>query len=50
VKQSQEAFAEHTRAKVEKSFHRRAKELGYAVTKLDPPPPAPKPGSEVAVT
>ncbi len=31
VKQSQEAYAEHTRAKVEKQFHRRAKELGYEV-------------------
>ena len=46
VKQSQEAYAEHTRAKVEKQFHRRAKELGYEVRKIEPPP-APTSGTAV---
>ena len=36
VKQSQEVYAEQTRQKVEKQFHRRAKELGYEVKKLEP--------------
>ncbi len=39
VKQTQEVYAEQTRQKMEKQFHRRAKELGYEVTKLEPVPP-----------
>jgi hypothetical protein len=43
VKRSQEASAEHTRAKVEKQFRRRAKELGYEVKKVEPAAPTPTP-------
>ena len=37
----QEACAEEVRQRVEKSFQRRAKELGYEVTKIDTPIEAP---------
>ena len=50
VKQSQEAYAEHTRAKVEKQFHRRAKELGYEVKKVEPPAATPEAGAPALVT
>lgn len=36
VRQTEEAYAEQTRQKVEKQFHRRAKELGYEVRKIEP--------------
>lgn len=39
VKQSEAVYAEQTRAKVEKPFHRRAKELGYEVRKVEPAAP-----------
>jgi hypothetical protein len=37
VKQTQEVYAVQARAKQEKQLHRRAKELGYEVRKVDPP-------------
>jgi transposase len=40
VKQTEAAFAEQIRGRVERSFHRRAKELGYEVRKVEPPAPA----------
>jgi transposase len=43
VKQTEEAYAEQVRGRVEKSFHRRAKELGYEVRKVEPPAPAEAP-------
>jgi transposase len=39
VKQTEAAFAEQIRGRVERSFHRRAKELGYEVRKVEPPAP-----------
>ena len=36
VKQTEQAYAEHTRQKVERQLHRRAKELGYEVRKVEP--------------
>lgn len=36
VKQSEAVYAEQTRQKVERQFHRRAKELGYEVKKVEP--------------
>ena len=40
VKQTAEAYAAQTRRKVEKQFHRRAKELGFEVKKVEPVMPA----------
>ena len=40
VKQAEGAYAEQVRARLEKSLHRRAKELGFAVTKIGPSAPA----------
>src|SRR5206468_7810868 len=37
VKQTEEAYAEQVRGRVERAFHRRAKELGYEVRKVEPP-------------
>ena len=37
VKQTEAAYAEQVRARVEKSFHRRARELGYEVRKVEMP-------------
>jgi transposase len=39
MKKSEEEYAEQQRAKQEKNLHRRAKELGYGLTKLPPPEP-----------
>ena len=36
VRQTEQAHAEQTRQRMEKQFHRRAKELGYEVTKVEP--------------
>lgn len=38
VKQTEEVYAEQTRQKMEKQFHRRAKELGYEVRKFESVP------------
>jgi transposase len=38
VRQEEAAYAEQVRARLEKQWHRRAKELGFAVVRLDPPP------------
>jgi len=35
VKQTEQAYAEQTRQKMEKQFHRRAKELGFEVKKIE---------------
>ena len=40
VKQTEEAYAEQVRERLEKQLHRRAKELGYEVKKIEPPEPA----------
>jgi len=37
MKKEESAYAEEMRGRQEKSFHRRAKELGYEVKKIDPP-------------
>ena len=42
VKQTEHVYAEQTRQKLEKQFHRRAKELGFEVRKIEPvTPPSP---------
>jgi transposase len=41
VKQTEAAYAEQVRERVEKQFRRRAKELGYEIKKVEPPAPAP---------
>ncbi len=35
VKQTKQVYAEQTRQKMEKQFHRRAKELGYEVKNIE---------------
>ena len=40
AKQTQDVYAEQTRQRMEKQFHRRAKELGFEVRKLEPVAPA----------
>ena len=40
VKKTEEEYAEQVRGRVERAFHRRAKELGYEVRKVEPPDPA----------
>jgi transposase len=37
VKKSEDEFAAQVRGRVERAFHRRAKELGYEVRKVEPP-------------
>ncbi len=37
MKRDEEAYAEQVREKLEKQFRRRAKELGYEVTKIEVP-------------
>ena len=39
VKQTEQVYAEQTRQKMEKQLHRRAKELGYEVRKVEPVTP-----------
>ena len=39
MKREEAAYAEQVRARVERSFHRQAKELGYEVKKVEPPAP-----------
>jgi hypothetical protein len=41
VKQTEAAYAEQVRERLEKSLHRRAKELGFEVTKIEPITPTP---------
>jgi transposase len=36
MKQSEDAYAEQVRERLEKQLHRRAKELGYTLTRIDP--------------
>jgi transposase len=38
VRQTEEAYAEQVRERLEKQLHRRAAELGYEVKKIEPPP------------
>jgi transposase len=38
VKKSEDEYAAQVRGRVERAFHRRAKELGYEVRKVEPPP------------
>jgi hypothetical protein len=38
AKQEEEAYAEQVRARLEKQLHRRARELGYELKKIEPPP------------
>ncbi len=40
VERTEDAYAEQVPARVEKQFHRRARELGYEVWKVEPPAPA----------
>lgn len=40
VRRTEEAYAGQVRGRVERAFHRRAKELGYEVKKIEPPDPA----------
>ena len=37
MKKEEAAYAEEVRGRTEKSFHRRARELGYEVRKIEPP-------------
>jgi transposase len=43
VKQTEEAYAEQVRERVERSLHRRALELGYELKKIEPAVPVPVP-------
>jgi transposase len=43
VKKTEEAYQEQVRERLEKHLHRRAKELGYELKKIEPPP---KPATE----
>jgi transposase len=43
VKQTEEAYAEQVRQRLEKQLARRAKELGYVLTKLESAAPGPVP-------
>lgn len=38
MRQEEAAYAEQVRERLERQLHRRAKELGFAVVRLDPPP------------
>jgi transposase len=40
VRQTEEAYAEQVRERLEKHLHRRAAELGYELKKIEPPPTA----------
>ena len=40
VKTSEDEYAARAWHRVERAFHRRAKELGYGVRKVEPPAPA----------
>lgn len=40
VKKTEDEFAAQVRGRVERAFHRRAKELGYEVRKVESPAPA----------
>jgi transposase len=40
VKRTEDEYAARVRGRVERAFHRRAKELGYEVRKVEPPAPA----------
>ncbi len=40
ARRKESAYAQEVRGRLEKSFHRRAKELGYDVKKVEPPPEA----------
>ncbi|MGL4555188.1 MAG: hypothetical protein ACRC33_28815 [Gemmataceae bacterium] len=44
VKRTEQAYAEEVRQRPEKQLARRAKELGFEVKKLQPPPEVPPPG------
>ena len=39
VRRTEDAYAEQVRERQEKQLKRRAKELGYELTKVDPPAP-----------
>jgi hypothetical protein len=41
VKQTEQAYAEQVRERVERSFHRRALELGYELKKIEAAVPVP---------
>ena len=43
VKKSEDEYAAQVRGRVERAFHRRARELGYEVRKVEPPAPAEAP-------
>jgi hypothetical protein len=38
VKQTEAAYAEQVRARLERQLQRRARELGYELKKIEPPP------------
>ena len=38
VKKTEEAYAEQVRQRLEKQLHRRARELGFTVVKVEAPP------------
>jgi len=40
-KQSEAEFVQQNRQRLEKSLRRRAKELGFGLKKIEPPPPDP---------
>ena len=40
-KRSEEEFVVHHRKQMEKNLHRRAKELGFELKKIEPPPSEP---------
>ena len=46
LKKSEEEYAEQQRDKQEKNLHRRARELGYKLDKIEKPAPSPEPATE----
>ena len=49
MKQSEDAYAEQVRGRLEKQFRWRANELGYTLTKIDPPATPTSPDRPTAV-
>jgi hypothetical protein len=49
MKKDEAAYAEHVRERLEKQFRRRAKELGFAVTRIEPEAKSQTDESAVAV-
>ena len=47
TRREEAAYAEQVRARLEKQLHRRARELGFAVVRIDPPKAAVEPSPAI---